>query len=159
MQEPDKLVASSVSLEQSPGLDTAQGPGLTVTTCPPALLNICGRCAPFPGLEELTQRTYWYLAHDTEPGSQYIWFSPLHPSSFPCILPFTNLSSHPAKNKNSKARVGLEHDRVATTLSPFFPSTKTQLGGILNSSSKHSQMDMTGKRFRFGTVPNSSIIY
>lgn len=60
---------------------------------------------------------------------------------------------------NSKATVGLEHDKLTTTLSSFFPVMKTQLGGILNSSSKQSQMDMTEKHFHLGAIPNPSIIY
>lgn len=123
MKQPDKLVAASVSLDQNPGPDSP-GTGLTVTTCSPALMNICGRRGLLcPGLGELTQRKYLYLAHRCETGIFTNLVLPTtsfsHP--FPCILPFNDLSSHPDKNRNSKATAGLEHNRVTATLSSFFP--------------------------------------
>lgn len=114
-----------------------------------------------PGLGELTQRKYLYLAQRWETGifTNLVLPTTFFSHPFPCILPFNDLSSHPDKNRNSKATVGLEHNKLTTTLRSFFPVMKTQLGGILNGSSKHSQMDMTEKHFHLGAIPNPSIIY
>lgn len=54
---------------------------------------------------EEAQRMPSELARGLEPGLEHVWFSPTA-LGFSCILPFTDLSSHPAKNKNSKAESG-----------------------------------------------------